>query len=81
MATNEVVHDEVLTGIEAAVRRVGSQAKLAEHLNIKQQAVSLWVQQGYAPERHVDAICEVSGVPVVRLMRPETVERILRGAE
>lgn len=80
MGTNELEVKEVTTGVEAAIRAVGSQAALAHMLRIKQQAVSLWVRQGYVPERHVNQISLMTGVPTSKLMRPVTVRRALDGA-
>lgn len=74
---NLIKTTSVTTGIQAAVDRIGSQAALAKKLNIKQQAVSLWVRQGYAPERHVDKIKALTGVPTSALLRPDTVRRAL----
>jgi hypothetical protein len=76
---NLIKTTSVTTGIQAAINRIGSQAELAKKLNIKQQAVSLWVRQGYAPERHVDKIKGLTGIPASSLMRPETVRRALDG--
>jgi len=74
---NLVKTTSVTTGIQAAVSRVGSQAELARKLKVSQQAVGLWVRQGYAPERHVDRIKAITGIPTSALMRPNTVRRAL----
>lgn len=74
---NLVKTTSVSTGIQAAVTRVGSQVALARKLKVSQQAVGLWVRQGYAPERHVDKIKALTGVPSSALMRPDTVRRAL----
>ena len=37
------------TGIEKAVRLIGSQTALAKALGVKPQAVQKWVAQGYVP--------------------------------
>lgn len=75
MGTNEVEVSNTLTGVEAAVKVAGGQGRLAGELKIKQQAVSLWVRRGYVPERHVDRISAITGVPTSKLMRPDTVRR------
>lgn len=36
-----------------AIDYIGSQAKVAKLCDVKQQAVSLWVQRGYLPSKHV----------------------------
>lgn len=74
---NLIKTTSVSTGVQAAVNRVGSQAELARKLKVTQQAVGLWVRQGYAPERHVDKIKAITGIPASALMRPETVRRAL----
>lgn len=79
VGTNELEVKQVTTGVEAAVKALGSQAALAQKLRIKQQAVSLWVRQGYVPERHVDQISLMTGVPSSKLMRPATVRRARDG--
>jgi hypothetical protein len=80
MGNNQVEVTEVVTGVEAAVRAMGSQAALASKLKIKQQAVSLWVKRGYVPERHVDQIALMTRVPTSALMRPATVRRARDGS-
>ena len=77
MGTNEIEVPVTVTGIKYAVHKLGGQRILADRLHVKQQAVSLWVKQGYCPERHVDHISKLTGVPTSRLMRPETVRRAL----
>lgn len=80
MGSNEIEVPVTVTGIKLAVHKAGGQRHLAHHLNVKQQAVSLWIKRGYAPERHVDRIAQITGVPTSRLMRPETVRRARDGA-
>jgi hypothetical protein len=79
MRTNIVEISDEVTGIEAAVRKVGGQTKLAEALNLRQQSVSLWVRQGYVSEKHVDEISALTHIPTSRLMKPDTVRRALDG--
>lgn len=74
---NLIKTTSISTGIQAAVSRVGSQAELARKLKVTQQAVGLWVRQGYVPERHVDKIKALTGIPTSALMRPSTVHRAL----
>lgn len=75
MGSNEVEIPVVVTGIKLAVHKVKGQRELGRRLGVKQQTVSLWVKRGYAPERHVDKIHQITGVPTSALMRPETVMR------
>ena len=75
MSSNEVEVCKRIPGIKVAVQIVGGQEEMARALGVKQQAVSLWVLRGYAPEKHVDQISNITGVPTSVLMRPDTVLR------
>lgn len=58
------------TGIEEAIEAADGQVKLAEILGVTQQAVSLWLQQGYVPNNRVVAIETLFGVARKRLINP-----------
>jgi DNA-binding transcriptional regulator YdaS (Cro superfamily) len=60
-----------MSGIERAVEVQGSQAALAAALGRTQQAVSLWIQQGYAPAGLVPRIAELTGVAARDLLDPK----------
>ena len=76
MCSNMVEVCRTMTGIEAAVKQVGGQTRLAQLLGVKQQAVSAWCARGYAPNKHVPAIRDLTGMAAETLMRPEIVEMI-----
>lgn len=59
------------TGIAAAVERAGTQAKLAQQLGVSQQAVSQWIDQGWAPLRRAGQIEERYKVSRARLVNPK----------
>lgn len=59
------------SGIEAAIRRAGTQAKLAQLVGVTQQNISVWLRQGYVPLLPALKVEEVTGVPRRRLLRPE----------
>lgn len=56
---------------------MGSQAQLAEALDVTQQAVSLWLSQGYAPRFRVPRIAELTGISARELYDPRLVNDIL----
>lgn len=61
---------DVVTGIAAAVKKVGTQAKLATKLGVSQQAISQWVDQGWAPLRRASQIGELLNIPCSELADP-----------
>jgi hypothetical protein len=58
------------TGIEQAIDVAGGQVKLAEALGVTQQAVSIWLQRGFAPLKRIVEIETLFGVPRSRLINP-----------
>lgn len=58
------------SGIAQAVELAGSQRKLAKILGVTQQAVSLWVEQGWVPMRRIEKIEEKFSIPRSRLVNP-----------
>lgn len=75
MSTNKVEVCRLIPGIKVAVEKSGGQGALAKALGVTQQTVSLWCLRGWAPEKHVDQIARMTGLPTSVLMRPVTVER------
>lgn len=65
-----------LTGIADAVRRAGSQAILARHLGVTQQAVSMWLARGHVPLRRAVEIESQYGVPRARLINPRIADLV-----
>lgn len=59
------------TGIEQAVEKTGSQAALARELGVTQQAVSVWLKQGYVPAGRAREIEMLCGVPRAKLASPK----------
>jgi DNA-binding transcriptional regulator YdaS (Cro superfamily) len=64
------------TGIALAVKQAGSQRKLAKTLGVSQQAVSLWVDQGWVPLRRVEQIEQKFSIPRVRLVNPRIIDLV-----
>jgi len=60
-----------MSGIEQAIRAVGSQAKLAEVLGCSQQNISSWLRRGYVPPRQALAIEQATGVSRAVLVDPK----------
>lgn len=63
-------------GIERAVESAGSQAALAGELGVTQQAVGVWVRQGFAP---LDRACEIEnlhGVSRQELVDPKLLAKL-----
>lgn len=58
------------TGIERAVEALGSQEAMAKELGVTQQAVSIWVANGFAPVRRVVQIEALTGIPRRELLEP-----------
>ena len=69
--TNQV--RETLSGIEAAVRRIGGRRELAEALGITPQYVSVWMLQGYVPDKYIQHINRLTDVPTAALLNPAIV--------
>jgi len=60
-----------MSGIEQAIRAMGSQAKLAEVLGCSQQNISSWLRRGYVPPRQALAIEQATGVSRAVLVDPK----------
>jgi DNA-binding transcriptional regulator YdaS (Cro superfamily) len=68
-----------MSGIEAAIRHVGSARRMAAQLGIAASTVNHWHQTGVVSMTHAAAVSRLTGVPVMELLpsqRPST--RILR---
>lgn len=61
---------EQKTGIEQAVEAAGGQVKMAEDMGVTQQAISIWVQRGFAPMKRIVEIETRYGVPRLQLINP-----------
>ena len=68
------------SGIERAVEALGSQEAMAKELGVTQQAVSIWVANGYAPTKRVVQIEALTGVPRADLLEPGLAD-LVRPAE
>ena len=68
-----------LTGIDQAIRAIGSQAKLAEVLGCTQQNISSWLRRGYVPPAQAIAIEQATGVSRALLLDPRIVELLTDG--
>lgn len=64
------------SGIQEACEKMGGQVPLAAALGVTQQAVSLWVQQGYAPLDRVPLIARLTGIKPRVLCDPGLVDLI-----
>lgn len=60
-----------MSGIEQAIRAVGSQTRLAEVLGCSQQNISSWLRRGYVPPRQALAIEQATGVSRAVLVDPK----------
>jgi DNA-binding transcriptional regulator YdaS (Cro superfamily) len=68
-----------MTGIDQAIRAIGSQAKLASALGCTQQNISAWLRRGYVPPAHAVAIERATGVSRTLLLDPRIVELLTAG--
>lgn len=69
-----------MSGIAAAVAAAGSQEQLAEQLGVTQQAVSVWVTQGWAPRKRAVEIECLTGVPRSSLVDPKILNSVDTGS-
>lgn len=75
---------DLASGIDQAVRNVGSQAKLAALLRSRfpgkhhpsQQAISQWVRRGYVPLERAQEVAAIGNVPVRSLVSPAVRELV-----
>jgi len=67
---------EGLCGIAEAIRQAGGQEKLGERLGVSQQAVSLWLGQGWVPAKRAKAIEREFAIPRTSLINPELIELV-----
>ena len=65
-----------MTGIEEACEQMGGQTALAERLGVTQQAVSLWVANGFAPMHRISQIAELTGIDPKRLCDPKVLNAV-----
>ena len=68
-----------LSGIDQAIRAIGSQAKLAEALGCTQQNISAWLRRGYVPPGQAIAIEQATGVSRALLLDPRIVALLTAG--
>lgn len=76
MQSNLLQVVEVRTGIAHAVVLSGSQKALADSLGVSQQAVSEWVERGWAPFDRAPEIEALYGIPRVHLIDPKIVDTL-----
>lgn len=62
------------TGIARAVLEAGSQDKLARGLGVTQQAISIWLDQGWVPLRRAEQIEQKFSIPRAELVNPKILE-------
>lgn len=55
--------------LERALGLLGSDSSLAAGLGVTRQAVSNWRRQGWIPEKHLEIITKITGVPADDLSR------------
>jgi len=58
------------TGIRRAIQIAGTQTHLAELCGVAQARVAVWLQQGYVPAPRAPIVAEMTGVPLVELLKP-----------
>lgn len=80
MQANETVAAPVASGIAEAVTAAGSQEALAAQLGVTQQAVSVWVTQGWAPKKRAIEIEMHYGIPRARLVDPKILDLVDTGS-
>lgn len=66
------------SGVQRAIQKAGGQEPLGEACGVSQQAVSLWLQQGYVPWERVRKVSEMTGIPRRELCDPRLVD-LLQG--
>jgi DNA-binding transcriptional regulator YdaS (Cro superfamily) len=80
MHENETVAAPIQSGIADAVATAGSQDQLAAQLGVTQQAVSVWVTQGWAPRKRAVEIECLTGIPRARLVDPKILDLVDTGS-
>jgi DNA-binding transcriptional regulator YdaS (Cro superfamily) len=68
-----------MSGIEQAIRAVGSQAELAALLGCSQQNISSWLRRGYVPPKQALAIEQATGISRSMLVDPKLVALLTAG--
>jgi DNA-binding transcriptional regulator YdaS (Cro superfamily) len=58
------------TGIRRAIQIAGTQTHLAELVGVAQSRVAVWLQQGYVPAPRAPIVADVTGVPLIELLKP-----------
>ncbi|WP_198116905.1 Cro/CI family transcriptional regulator [Massilia rhizosphaerae] len=66
-----------MSGIALAVKKAGTQEKLAKNLGVSQQAISQWIEQGWVPLRRAAQIEQCFSIPRTRLVDPRIVELVI----
>ena len=61
----------MITGIEKAIKNLGSQTELGRRVGVSQQAVNIWLLQGYVPVGRAGLISRISKVPLKELVNPK----------
>lgn len=65
------------SGVDLAVLAAKGQSKLATELGVTQQAISLWVKQGWVPLGRAAEIEQKFDIPRHRLINPAIVSMLL----
>lgn len=61
---------DTTSGIDQAIKAVGSQQALAKKVKCTQQNVAHWKRQGFVPVKHLEKVEKASGVPRKKLINP-----------
>lgn len=79
-ADSGAASSDTRAGIVVAVEAAKGQVKLAEALGVTQQSVSKWVRRGWAPVQRAAEIEHLTGVPRVRLVKPQLANLLVDAA-
>ena len=63
-------------GVSQAIQAAGSQRKLADLLGVSQQAISIWLDQGWVPLRRAQEIETSLGIPRSSLINPRIADLV-----
>lgn len=59
--------------VQQAIKKAGGQGPLADQVGVTQQAVSLWLHQGYVPFERLHKVQELTGLKPRDLCDPRLV--------
>lgn len=69
-------NQELKNGVTEAIKRAGSQEKLAELLGVTQQFVSTCHKRGWVPLRRAQEIEALLGIPRLQLINPRIADLV-----